>query len=104
MSEADRTVIFRYRRRAKIKSIQRQFVPSFILLAIMPGIDAERRKDIPAFDQSYPEHIPNKINAHDDAVAFIKARMTGVLTQFELMPEFHAFGAPFVSIFFTSLR
>ena len=54
-------------------------------------------------DQGHPQHVGQKVEAHDDPVRSVDAMARGSLDQAEPMVELHALGSPLVSMFLRSL-
>ena len=102
--EGQGSVPFRDRRGEGRKALQGELVPA------SKGYVRPRRAHAPGghqghalMDQSYPQHVGQKVEAHDDPVRPVDAMARGRLDQAEPMVELHALGSPLVSMFLRSL-
>ena len=102
--EGQYPVLFRDRRGEGREAIQRK------LISASKGHVRPRRAHAPGghqghalMDQGHPQHVGQKVEAHDDPVRSVDAMARGSLDQAEPMVELHALGSPLVSMFLRSL-
>ena len=103
MAKRDDLFIFVYIGCRCFKAVQRELVSAIAAFFVF-WIDAEGRKDVFVFDQSYPQHVPDEVDAHRQLIAPVDPCRSIRVFQREIMIELHAFGSPFLSIFPASLR